>query len=58
MRVSDQNKTMFDMIRCVYDSLICKVVPSLWINIFFTISRQILHIAAQIRCPDPRFHGQ
>jgi len=27
-------------------------------NLFLTISRPILHITAQIKCPDPCFQGQ
>ena len=51
MRVINHSKTIADMITCVYDSLICKLVPPLLRNIFVTISRPILHITAQIRCP-------
>ena len=58
MRVSDHNNTIVDMIPCVYDSLICKLVPPLFINQFFTFSRPILHVTAQIRSPDPCFQGQ
>ena len=58
MRVSDHNKVIVDMITCVFDSLICKLVPPLSKNLFFTISRPILHTAAQTRCPGPCFQGQ
>ena len=58
MRVSDHNKVIVDMIACVFDSLICKLVPPLSKNSFFTISRPILHITALTRCPDPCFQGQ
>ena len=39
MRVSDNNKVIVDMITCVFDSLICKLVLPLSKNHFFTISR-------------------
>jgi len=51
MRVIDHNKTIVDIIICVYDSLICKLVPPLLRNLFFSISRPILHINRIIRCP-------
>ena len=56
MRVSDHNKTIVDIIICVYDSLICKLVPPILKNLLFTLSRLILHITAQIR-PRPTFLG-
>ena len=58
MRVSDHNKTIVDMITCVYDSVICKLEPPLFRNILFTFSRPILHVTTQIRSPDPCFQGQ
>ena len=53
--VSDHNETIIDMITCVYDSLICTLVPPLLRTLFFTFSRPILHVTAQIRSPDPCF---
>ena len=58
MRVSDHNKVIVDMITCVFDSLICKLVPPFSKNNLFTISPPILHITAQTRCPGPCFQGQ
>ena len=58
MRVSDHNKTIVDMITCVYDSLICKLVPPLLRNLLFTLFRPILHITAQIKPPDPCIQSQ
>ena len=55
---SYHNKTIVDMIKCVYDSLICKLLQALLRNLFFTLSRPILHITAQIKSPDPCFQRQ
>ena len=55
---ADHNTLIVDMITCVYDSLICKLEPSLLRSLFFTLSRPTLHITAQIRCPDPCVQGQ
>ena len=56
--MSDHNKTIFDMITYFCDRLICKLVPPLLKNLFFTLCRPILHITAQIKCPKPCFQGR
>ena len=38
--------------------ILCKLVPSLSRNLFFTISLPIIHILEQIRRLHPGFHGQ
>ena len=44
MRVSDNNKVIVDMITCVFDSLICKLVlPLIEKSFFHHISANIAH---------------
>ena len=58
MSVSYHNKTIVDMTKSVYDSLICKLVPLLLIHLLFTLPRSILHKTAKITYPDPDCQGQ